>query len=65
MKYRGLFADDQGDSHFEEVEGTAGDGTVRALGPGGMLVMEDTEGNGHATRVTSPEDVLAVMVHLE
>ena len=48
-----------------EIEGTASDGTARTLDPGGMLVMEDTEGKGHATRVTSPEDVLAVMVHLE
>ena len=48
-----------------EVEGTASDGTVRTLGPGGMPVMEDTDGKGHATRVTSPDDVLAVMVHLE
>ncbi len=121
MKYLRLFADDQGESHFEEVEaelapltyappapsldvsapvdatryvfvrmpagwradlhrtprrqlffvmageieGTASDGTVRTLGPGVMLVMEDTEGKGHAARVTSSEDVLAVMVHLE
>ena len=48
-----------------EVEGTASDGTVRTLGPGAVLVMEDTDGKGHATRVTSPDDVLAVMVHLE
>ena len=48
-----------------EVEGTASDGTVRTLGPGGVPVMEDTEGKGHATRVTSSEDVLAVMVHLD
>lgn len=121
MKYLRLFADDQGESHFEEVEaeltpltysppapsfdvsaphdatgyvfahmaagwssdwhqtpqrqllfviageieGTASDGTVRTLGPGTILVMEDTVGKGHAARVTSPEDVLTVMVHLE
>lgn len=121
MKYLRLFADDQGESHFEEVEAeltpltyappapaldvsapsdatryvymrmpagwrgdwhcaprrqlffvmageveaTASDGTVRTFGPGAMLVMEDTDGKGHATRVTSPQDVFAVMVHLE
>ena len=48
-----------------EIEGTAGDGSVRTLGPGGVLAMEDTHGRGHRARVTSGEDVLAVIVQLE
>jgi quercetin dioxygenase-like cupin family protein len=48
-----------------ELTGTASDGKTLALGPGGVLAMEDTHGKGHLGRVTSGGDVLTVMVQLE
>jgi quercetin dioxygenase-like cupin family protein len=33
-----------------EVESIASDGEVRRLGPGSILLMEDTTGKGHASR---------------
>ncbi len=48
-----------------EVEGTTSDGTVRTLGPGQALVMEDTHGKGHRARAISPEGVTAIIIHLE
>ncbi|PKB65185.1 MAG: hypothetical protein BZY80_00805 [SAR202 cluster bacterium Io17-Chloro-G2] len=35
-----------------EFEVTASDGAVRLVGPGGVLLMEDTWGIGHSTRLT-------------
>src|SRR5262245_27939039 len=43
---------------------TAGDGTVRSFGPGSVLLLEDTDGAGHATRITSPEPCLLFAVKL-
>lgn len=45
-------------------EGTASDGEVRRIGAGGILLMEDTTGKGHATRIIGDEDALAAVVQL-
>jgi quercetin dioxygenase-like cupin family protein len=45
-----------------EIE--ASDGTVRPLEPGTILLVEDTNGKGHKTRVTGTEEVLVVIVTL-
>ncbi len=41
-----------------EYEVTASDGTVRRLPVGSVLLMEDTWGKGHSTRVISKDDAL-------
>lgn len=45
-----------------EVE--ASDGTIRPLEPGTILLVEDTTGKGHKTRVTGVEGMLVVIVTL-
>lgn len=45
-------------------EGTASDGMVRHFGPGSVLLMEDTTGKGHSTRIIGDEDGLAAVVQL-
>ena len=47
-----------------EVEIGIGDGTVRRLGPGAVLLAEDLTGQGHTTRVVGTEDRITVMVPL-
>ena len=47
-----------------EWEVTAGNGEARRFGVGGVLLVEDTEGKGHSSRVTSETDSLAAMVRL-
>jgi hypothetical protein len=47
-----------------EYEVTASDGTVRRFPAGSVLLLEDTTGKGHATRITSDNDVLLVAVAL-
>lgn len=47
-----------------EYEVTASDGTVRRFSPGSVLLLEDTSGKGHTTRVVSGEDVFIVSVTL-
>lgn len=47
-----------------EVEVAVGDGTVRRLGPGDILLAEDLTGQGHTTRVVGKEPRLAVVVPL-
>jgi len=120
MRYRRLFSDEQGESHFDEVqiefastdyvagaaplklspaldatqysfmnapagwtsdwhpssarnlfvvlsgawEVTASDGETRRFKTGDVLLVEDTTGKGHASRVTSEESSLAVMIEL-
>lgn len=44
------------------VEVTASDGAVRRLGPGSLLLLEDTHGRGHSTRVL--EDVVMLVAQL-
>jgi hypothetical protein len=43
---------------------TASDGMVRELAPGAVLLLEDTTGRGHSSRVLSAEPVLHVVVQL-
>jgi quercetin dioxygenase-like cupin family protein len=44
------------------VEVTVGDGEARQFGPGSVVLLEDTTGPGHTTRVVGDEDHLSVMV---
>jgi hypothetical protein len=44
---------------------TASDGTARHFSPGHLLLLEDTTGKGHQTRMTSTEDVLVFAVALD
>lgn len=43
-------------------EVTASDGEQRVLGPGSVLLLEDTRGKGHATRITGEEELLILAV---
>ena len=47
-----------------EAEVTASDSAVRRFPAGSVLLLEDTHGKGHATRITSAEDVLIFGVAL-
>lgn len=47
-----------------EWEVTASDGESRRFGVADVLLVEDTTGKGHSSRVTSEEDSLAAMVQL-
>ena len=41
-----------------------GDGTVKRLGPGDILIAEDLTGQGHATREVGPEPRVSIFVPL-
>jgi quercetin dioxygenase-like cupin family protein len=41
-----------------------GDGTVRRLGPGDVLIAEDVTGQGHVTREVGPEPRVSLFVPL-
>ena len=41
-----------------------GDGTVRRLGPGDVLIAEDLTGQGHGTREVGPEPRVSIFVPL-
>jgi hypothetical protein len=47
-----------------EYEVTAGDGTVRSFPPGSVLLLEDTTGDGHSTRIVSVDDCIVFAVGL-
>ncbi len=47
-----------------EYEVTASDGTVHRFPTGSLLLLEDTTGQGHTTRVVGDDDVLIVSVTL-
>jgi hypothetical protein len=47
-----------------EWEVTASDGETRRFGSGSLLLVEDTFGKGHKSRVVSEVDSVAVMVEL-
>ena len=47
-----------------EWEVTASDGETRRFGIGSVLLVEDTAGKGHSSRVVSKADSLAAMVTL-
>jgi hypothetical protein len=47
------------------LERTVSDGERRLFGPGSIVLLEDTTGKGHRTKVIGPDDVTAVLVQLE
>ena len=47
-----------------QFEITAGDGQSRRFGPGEMVLMEDTHGQGHITRVVGSHEVRCLCVQL-
>lgn len=47
-----------------EFEVTASDGAIRNFGPGAVLLLEDTSGKGHSTRVVGNDDGLVFAVTL-
>jgi hypothetical protein len=47
-----------------EIRVTASSGETRSFAAGDCLLMEDTSGKGHITKVTSDEPVRAVMIRL-
>lgn len=56
---RNLFAVISGEWEIE-----ASDGTKRLFGPGSVLLVEDTFGKGHNSRVVSDDESLALLVEL-
>ena len=46
------------------VDIEVGDGTVRRLAPGDILIAEDLSGQGHITREVGPEARLSIFVPL-
>jgi hypothetical protein len=48
-----------------EIEGETSDGEVRRFGPGDAVLLEDTTGKGHRSRVVGDEDVILAVVQLE
>lgn len=48
-----------------EVEVEVTDGEVRRVTPGSVVVLEDTKGRGHTTRVVGDEEALFGVVQLE
>jgi hypothetical protein len=47
-----------------EYQIKANDGATRNFPLGSLLLIEDTTGVGHATRITSPEDTIVLAVGL-
>jgi hypothetical protein len=47
-----------------QFEITVGDGRSRCFGPGEMVLLEDTEGRGHVTKVVGSEEVECLSVQL-
>ncbi len=47
-----------------QVEGQTSDGEQRTFGPGSAVLVEDTTGKGHKSRVLGTEDVLMAVVQL-
>jgi hypothetical protein len=46
------------------VEAQTSDGEVRRFGAGSCVLLEDTTGKGHITRVVGPTEVLSIVVQL-
>jgi hypothetical protein len=46
------------------IEAETGDGEVRRFGPGSAVLVEDTTGQGHCSRVVGDADVVAAVVYL-
>ncbi len=47
------------------VELEVGDGSKRVLGPGDVLLAEDTTGHGHKSRALDPEPRVSIFVALD
>ena len=47
-----------------ESEAQVSDGEVRRFSPGSVLLVEDTWGKGHLSRITSSEDMVVAVVQL-
>jgi hypothetical protein len=47
-----------------EIEAQVSDGEVRCAGPGSVVLVEDTTGKGHKSRVISPGEVTIAVVLL-
>jgi hypothetical protein len=47
------------------VEIEVGDGTTRVLGPGSILLAEDTTGQGHKSRAVNGEARKSLFIHLD
>jgi quercetin dioxygenase-like cupin family protein len=47
------------------VEGETSDGTRRTMGPGTVVLLEDTEGKGHRSWVVGDEEVVIAVVQLD
>jgi len=47
-----------------EIEGAVSDGAVRRVGPGSVILLEDTWGKGHRTRNVGNEPALLAIVQL-
>jgi hypothetical protein len=47
-----------------ESEAQASDGEVRQFGPGSILLVEDTWGKGHISRVVGEKDMMVAVVQL-
>ena len=48
-----------------EVECEVSDGHIRLIGPGSIVLLEDTTGKGHRSRVIGSEDAIICVVQLE
>lgn len=49
---------------FGEIAITASDGETRLFKPGAVLLLEDTTGKGHVSRMVSDDELLAIVVQL-
>ncbi len=47
-----------------ELEVETGDGHVRQLGPGSIVLLEDVSGQGHRTRVVGEQPVVGVFLRV-
>ena len=47
------------------LESTVSDGETRIFGSGSIVLVEDTTGKGHITKVVGTEDVNAVLIQLD
>ena len=47
------------------LESTVSDGETRVFGSGSIVLVEDTTGKGHITKVVGTEDVKAVLIQLD
>jgi hypothetical protein len=48
-----------------EIEGETSDGEIRRFGPGDAVLLEDTTGKGHRSRVVGSEEAILAVVQLE